>query len=171
MPARGLLAFGALMLAVAGGAVHPFGAVKQNQPAPLLKGSPVDRATLERIQRACADCHSGQGRWPWYSYLAPASWLVERDVSQARAQLNLSRWAAYSTREQITLLTAMGAAVRSRAMPPSRYTALHPGAALSAEERQSVYEWVKGERHRLASSLRRAGDGAEGRVVPGVELR
>ena len=26
------------------------------------------------LHRSCMDCHSNQTRWPWYSYVAPATW-------------------------------------------------------------------------------------------------
>lgn len=43
-------------------------------------------------QRACFDCRSNQVKWPVYSHVAPVSWLVPRDVEQARAELNFSEW-------------------------------------------------------------------------------
>jgi hypothetical protein len=29
-------------------------------------------------------------RWPWYSNVAPVSWLVQHDVDEGRNELNLS---------------------------------------------------------------------------------
>jgi hypothetical protein len=149
MTGRVALVFGALLAAIAGGAVYPFGSVKQNTRAPLFTGSGIDAASLERIQRSCANCHSERVRWPWYSYVAPASWLIENDVRQARTHLNMSHWNEYSTEERVRLLTAIGAVLRTKAMPPKRYTALHAESALSDTERNALYEWAKSERRRL----------------------
>lgn len=149
MPGRPTLALGMLLLAVGGGAIHPFGTVKQDTRAPLLDSAAIDAANLERIQRSCASCHSDRVQWPWYGYVAPVSWLVEKDVHQARAQLNFSHWPAYTTQERITLLSTIGAVLRTNAMPPQRYAALHRDAVLSDSERQALYEWTKKERRRL----------------------
>jgi hypothetical protein len=138
-----------LLLSIGGGAIHPFGTVRQDAGVALLTGASIDAPNLERIQRSCANCHSDRVQWPWYGYVAPTSWLVEKDVHQARAQLNFSHWPAYATQERITLLSAIGAVLRTSAMPPQRYTALHRDAALSGNERQALYEWTKNERRRL----------------------
>lgn len=50
--------------------------------------------TREVFFRACADCHSNETKWPWYSYVAPVSWLVQQDVSEGREHLNISLWGA-----------------------------------------------------------------------------
>jgi hypothetical protein len=36
------------------------------------------------FERSCKNCHSNETSWPWYSYVAPISWVVVRDVHQAR---------------------------------------------------------------------------------------
>jgi len=50
-----------------------------------------DSAQTETLARqACMDCHSYETKWPWYSYVAPVSWLVYYDVQRGRSQLNFS---------------------------------------------------------------------------------
>ena len=149
MPRRPTLAFGVFLLAIGGGAIHPFGTVKRDTGAPVLTSAAIDAENLARIQRSCASCHSDRVQWPWYGYVAPASWLVEKDVHEARGHLNFSHWPGYTAQERITLLSAIGAVLRTNAMPPRRYTALHGDAALSASEREALYEWTKKERRRL----------------------
>ena len=149
MPGRPTLVLAVLLLAIGGGAIHPFGTVKQDPRAPLLSGALIEAANLQRIQRSCASCHSDRVQLPWYGHVAPTSWLVEKDVHQARTQLNFSQWSSYSAQERITLLSAIGAVLRTNAMPPPRYTALHRDAVLSGSERQALYEWTKSERRRL----------------------
>jgi len=34
------------------------------------------------------DCHSKPTKWPWYSNVAPISWLVQRDVDEGRRELD-----------------------------------------------------------------------------------
>jgi hypothetical protein len=70
--------------------VHPFGPVKAAKSAhPLLAGTDIDPAIFRVLERSCQNCHSEKTEWPWYSYIAPMSWLVEGDVSQARSHVNL----------------------------------------------------------------------------------
>jgi len=46
--------------------------------------------TQALARRACMDCHSDETRWLWYSYVAPASWLIYYDVQRGRSEMNLS---------------------------------------------------------------------------------
>ena len=52
------------------------------------------------LRRACYDCHSNETTWPWYSRIAPVSWVIARDVNKGRAALNFSTWKQLSTREE-----------------------------------------------------------------------
>ena len=36
------------------------------------------------LMRSCGDCHSNQTRWPWYSHVAPFSWVITDDVNEGR---------------------------------------------------------------------------------------
>ena len=76
---------------------------------------------------ACYDCHSFETEWPWYSNVAPMSWLVQRDVDRGRAEWNLSIGDDD--------FGDAAATVEDGEMPPEQYTWLHPDARLSAEER------------------------------------
>lgn len=134
--------------------IHPFGSVrKQNEALPILSGATIDVSTKMLLERACQNCHSERTRWPWYSHVAPASWLIESDVSAGRAHLNLSRWNEYTVSEREVLLSAIGAAVRSRQMPPERFVLLHPEAVLTAEEQSQIYRWAHAERRRERSPV------------------
>lgn len=129
--------------------VHPFGNLRSPARGAILNGAHIDPATLGIIQRSCQNCHSERTEWPWYSRVAPGSWLLERDVSQARSRINLSRWNEYSPEQQASILSEIGVAARTGVMPPSRYTLLHPEARLSSEERQAIYSWSRAERRLL----------------------
>src|SRR5215813_10235483 len=72
---------------------------------PLLMGAEVEPPVANILGRACINCHSERTSWPWYSQLAPASWLIESDVKRARERLNLSHWDNLDPAEQRVLLT------------------------------------------------------------------
>ena len=89
--------------------------------------------TRELAARACFDCHSNQTRYPWYSYVAPVSWLVNKDINEARSKMNFSEWDliqrdAAQAPEQI----------EKGDMPLPIYVPLHPEARLSAEEKAAL---------------------------------
>ena len=142
------LALAAVGIAAGGGLVHPFGRPTQNAGGVLLGGAEIRDETRAIIERACSNCHSEQGKWPWYSHFAPVSWLIENDVRGARSHMNLSHWSGYTPQEREALLSAIGAAVRTGQMPPARYRLLHKEAQLSPGERMSIYEWSRAERRR-----------------------
>jgi len=89
--------------------------------------------TRELFFRACKDCHSNQTEWPWYSSVAPASWLVQRDVEEGRSHFNVSEWGRAENHGD-------EAAKRARAeeMPPWFYLPAHPRARLSDGEREEL---------------------------------
>jgi hypothetical protein len=121
--------------------------------APLLLGAQISPSVSNVFNQACIDCHSEKTRWPWYSNLAPASWLIEGDVKRARSLLNLSRWDNIDMAEQRALLTAIGTVIENREMPPHRYVMVHPEARLSVDDSVQVIEWTRAERRRLRTSV------------------
>ena len=60
------------------------------------------------LKRACYDCHSNETTWPWYSRVAPVSWLVARDVREGRKELNFSDWGGYAAKRQARKLKECG---------------------------------------------------------------
>jgi heme-binding protein len=141
------------LLAITGAFIHPFGQIKaQRTSEPLLSGAETPREIARVFERSCQNCHSERTEWPWYSYVPPSSWFIESDVYQARTHMNLSLWRDYTFDQQVEILTELGAEVRGRQMPPSRYVFLHPEARLSDAEVEQLYEWAHRERRRLRSS-------------------
>lgn len=150
---RLILLVGALLTALTSFSVHPFGPVKkQASNKPLLVGTDADPGVVHILEHSCQNCHSETTDWPWYSYIAPVSWMVERDVTEARDHMNLSRWDEYSAPRQRWVLAGIAAVIRGRQMPPRRYTLLHPAARLSDEHRDELYQWAASERQRLTGA-------------------
>jgi mono/diheme cytochrome c family protein len=115
----------------------PYGHAHDN-PAPGRELR-FDSATTARLFRgACGDCHSDRTTWPWYSKLAPVSWLVQRDVDEGRGILDVSQWdrAQPSFEEVIE-------EVREGGMPPLQYKLIHGDARLSDGEKQALAEGLR----------------------------
>ena len=89
--------------------------------------------TLELAKRACFDCHSNETVWPWYSNIAPVSWLIQHDVDEGRTRLDFSEW----SRPQREARNA-ARQIQRGAMPLSSYLMMHPSAKLSSDEAQAL---------------------------------
>jgi len=105
--------------------------VERTNP-PVTANPPWDSPqTKELARRACFDCHSHETKWPWYSYVAPASWLVTKDVNEGRQHFNISVAKMGEADEAAE-------AVEKGFMPMSIYLPLHPEAQLTPEEKQAL---------------------------------
>ena len=97
------------------------------------------------LRRACYDCHSNRTRWPWYSRVAPVSWMVVHDVDLGRKELNFSEWDGYFPRTRKHKLEWMQRALRDQIMPPWSYRLMHPEARLSDADRARLQLWIAAE--------------------------
>jgi hypothetical protein len=74
--------------------------------------------------------------WPWYSRVAPVSWLIQWDVINGRKELNFSEWQdgkregenPQKIREELV----------DGEMPPLQYSLIHPAARLTKHEQQQL---------------------------------
>lgn len=103
------------------------------------------------LRRSCNDCHSYETKWPWYTNIAPASWLVVHDVNEGREHLSLSDWASYNRKRAAHLLDEMEEEVRKGNMPLGKYVILHREAALSETDKSVLLTWLSEEKKRLES--------------------
>jgi Haem-binding domain len=120
--------------------------------APLLPGAQIDPALLALLRRSCADCHSDTTRYPWYSYVAPVSWLIASDVSDGRRHLNLSRWNEYPVVRRMRSLSEIANQVKDGDMPLIQYTLIHRDARLKPAEVNAIFQWTQAERARLIAA-------------------
>ena len=114
---------------------------RTNPPVGAEISAPADvRAVL---RRACYDCHSNETVWPWYSRVAPVSWLVASDVHEARKKLNFSTWDEYSAKRQMRKLAEIAEEVADGEMPLWSYVVVHRNAALSPEDGALLKAWTE----------------------------
>jgi cytochrome c len=141
----------AVILLIALSFMHPFGNPREVKASSshLFAGAQIPEPLRQLVERKCGNCHSEAVDWPFYSRVAPISWLLEHDVMEAREHMNLSRWNTYSNQEKSGLLSRLAAKARSGEMPPARYTAIHGDAKLLSTEQDSLYSWARAERRRL----------------------
>lgn len=145
----GLIALGVIVGGFAILQAVPYGRDHENPPVDQEPAwdSP---ATRDLAQRACFDCHSNETTWPWYSHIAPVSWLVQHDVEEGREHLNFSDWA--QKRQEIH---EAAEEMEEGEMPMPIYLVLHSEAKLSPEEQKTLMDGLnklaadrpRGEKH------------------------
>lgn len=126
----------------------PYGRAHSNPPVQAQPqwDSPTTQALFNR---ACADCHSNQTTWPWYSNVAPVSWLVQRHVDEGRSKFNINTQGFGREADEAAN------AVREGKMPEPTYLPMHPQARLTDAETQQL---IQG----LQATFGGEGAGAEG---------
>ena len=101
------------------------------------------------IERSCQDCHSSLTKWPWYSHVAPVSWVLYFDVKGARNMMNLSEWGTYPVRRQDTRLGDIVEQITSGNMPDSKYLLIHRNSKLSDQDKKTLTDWADASRKNL----------------------
>ena len=98
-------------------------------------------AVAASIRAACYDCHSRETTWPWYSRIAPVSWLIASDVNEGREHLDFSDWPPEPGRAA-KKLDRVNEVLDYREMPPKKYTLLHAAARLTETQRKEIMDWT-----------------------------
>ena len=114
---------------------------RENPPVETELDAPAE--VLSLLRRSCYDCHSHETEWPWYSYVAPASWLVAKDVDEGREYLNFSTWNAYDAEKRRHLIEEIWEEVEAGEMPLWFYLPLHPSARLDEADLELLEGWTR----------------------------
>ncbi len=112
---------------------------RSNPPVSADFDGPAEVATV--IKASCYDCHSHETTWPWYSRVAPVSWLVAHDVEEARSHLNFSLWGSYDGKRQARLAEEIWEEVEDGEMPLAGYLLAHPDARLDEAAKATLRDW------------------------------
>ncbi len=127
--------------------IHPFGnaglyAAKDAQ-VPFMDHASAPQEVREMLSAKCANCHSAQTEAPIYGRFAPASWLMERDIVEARRAMNLSRWDTYSVDEQQTLAAKIVREAKEHEMPPPQYRLIHRNSRVTGPDLLMLAAWAR----------------------------
>lgn len=96
---------------------------------------------MDIFKTACYDCHSNETVWPWYSYIAPVSFLVAHDTNHGREYVNFSEWDSYSADDKEEAIEEIWEEVEEDHMPLWFYVILHPEAKLSDGDKEIIKNW------------------------------
>lgn len=126
---------------------------RENPPVTLAQTiysvHPMPATVHSILERSCNDCHSNETRWPWYSHVAPVSWLVVHDVQAGRRHINFSQWAAYPDKKKVDRLEQICDQVTNGDMPDGWYAFVHRNSRLTQDQREAVCEWAETARAAL----------------------
>jgi cytochrome c len=149
------------------GYVHPFGNPRvepPQSPGTLLQDANMPSGAKAVLLAKCADCHSNETRWPIYARIAPGSWLIERDIVEARKHMDLSQWKDTPPETQQVWTAKVVKEAKSGDMPPLQYLVLHWGAKLSTADVQALSALAQTSGGSEAA-LAGAGDPVHGKAV------
>jgi len=105
--------------------------------------APPDVATM--LRQSCYDCHSNETRWPWYSSVAPISWIIAHDVERGRQEVNFSEWTTYLPATRKRKLQWIERTLHEQVMPLRLYCILHPDAWLTEQETTLLEHWLQAQ--------------------------
>jgi len=113
---------------------------RTNPPVSQDINPPEKISTIFRT--SCYDCHSNETSWPWYSYVAPVSFLVVNDVKEGRRHLNFSEWDRYDDEKQGKILEEILEEIEKGDMPLPKYLITHPDAEMNSGKIKVLKDWV-----------------------------
>lgn len=106
-----------------------------------ISGTPEGLAT--QIKQSCYDCHSFETQYPWYSKIAPVSFIMANHINEGREHLNFSAWGDYGAKKQNHKLEECFEMIETGEMPMKGYVVFHSTAKLSDEARKEMISYFK----------------------------
>lgn len=126
--------------------------IAETSPDDITRHLQVPENVQNILKRSCYDCHSSHTVWPWYSNIAPVSWLVADDVTGGRKKMNFSQWSKIPDSKKEARLDAICEEIKEDEMPLPKYLIIHPDAALSQADKDILCKWVEIEIKKMEDS-------------------
>jgi len=111
----------------------------------ITKKMQVPDNVQQILKRSCFDCHSNHTVWPWYTNVAPMSWLVAKDVRGGRTKMNFSEWGKIPAAKQEARLESICEEIKEGEMPLKEYLLIHGDAKLSQQDKDALCKWTEDE--------------------------
>lgn len=107
----------------------------------VMENPPEDIAQM--LKSACYDCHSNETVWPWYSNIAPISFMVEKHVVDGRDNLNFSFWGEFDQEDKGYVVEEIIEEMEEGDMPFPGYDIAHPDAKLTDKQKEKLFAWLR----------------------------
>ena len=103
----------------------------------------VPEEVQQIIKTSCADCHSNNTKYPWYSEIAPVSWYLAQHVNEGKEHLNFSEWATYNKDQKSHILKDLEEEIEEHKMPLESYLWIHKDAKMTDVQYDILLNWIK----------------------------
>ena len=108
----------------------------------IFKQLDVPEEIQSQLIISCFDCHSNNTKYPWYSQVAPVSWLMNKHVVEGKKALNFSEWGTLNKRKQISALSGVAEETEEGSMPLNSYLKMHKNAVLTDKTTKQIISWT-----------------------------
>lgn len=115
---------------------------ESNPEDDLIAISKPPEAVANILKKSCYDCHSHNTKWPWYSQIAPISWITEHHVTEARRHFNFSKWDEMDDRHIAKFVEEAEYEIFEGEMPLPPYTLMHANTKLTDDEKEILIDWL-----------------------------
>jgi Haem-binding domain len=123
-----------------------------NQADTLEATTQVPENVQAILNRSCADCHTNNTKYPWYSYIQPSAWFLAHHIEEGRAELNLSSWKTSAPARQRRKLGEICEQVQTKEMPLPSYLWIHWDAKMSDVDIKTLCDWTVAEQAKIVES-------------------
>lgn len=123
--------------------VRPEKNISKKQENDISKEFKIPKNIQEIIKNSCADCHSNNTNYPWYSEIAPVSWYLAMHVNKGKEHLNFSEWTVYNNNQKKHIFSDLEEVIESHEMPLKSYLLLHKEVEINNSQYNALYDWVK----------------------------
>jgi len=123
-----------------------------NQAETLYSTMEVPENVKTILNRSCADCHSNETKYPWYSKIQPSAWFLADHIKDGRRELNLSVWNTYEPRRKRKKLSEICEQVQEKEMPLPSYLWIHWDAKMSEADIKTLCDWTEQESAKIAET-------------------
>lgn len=89
------------------------------------------------LRQKCFDCHTTFTRYPWYYKVPGVKQLIDKDIYDARRDLDLTDGIRMSDLHSLQMV------IEDNSMPPKRYTLVHQNSRLTPDEKEKLLSWIK----------------------------
>ena len=135
--------FGVLVVFILIQFIRPEKNVSEDATNAITTVMQVPDEVKEIIKTSCADCHSNNTKYPWYSEISPVSWYLAQHVNEGKEHLNFSEWAAYNKDQKKHILKDLEEELKEHEMPLKSYLIIHKDAKLTENQYITLLNWVK----------------------------
>ena len=123
-----------------------------NQAETLGAATQVPENVQAILSRSCADCHTNNTKYPWYSYIQPSAWFLAQHIEEGRGQLNMSVWKTLTPARQRRKLGEICEQVQSKEMPLPSYLWIHRDAKMSDADIKTLCDWTEAEQAKIVDT-------------------